>query len=163
MILQEAAGLTRFLSETMNLAYLLHWEGQDRNRRSSWHAARRFVHAAAEETGLPSETVDLVSCCLIMHELPQAATRAIIAEAHRILRPGGTLAIMVRLLVAAHTSVGVPLQLRLGRVDKAGFPLGVHARHAPICVHECVSQLSFGHVEGSGFSLGGMHPCVQYS
>ncbi|CAL8463717.1 g3251 [Coccomyxa elongata] len=54
----------------------------------------RFVHAAAEETGLPSETMDLVSCCLVMHELPGAASRAIIAEAHRVLRPGGTLAIM---------------------------------------------------------------------
>ena len=56
----------------------------------------RFVHAAAEATGLPSETVDLVSCCLVMHELPRAATKNTIAEAHRVLRPGGTFAIMVR-------------------------------------------------------------------
>lgn len=54
------------------------------------------MHAAAEATGLPSETVDLVSCCLVMHELPRAATKNIIAEAHRVLRPGGTFAIMVR-------------------------------------------------------------------
>lgn len=53
------------------------------------------MHAAGEATGLPSETVDLVSCCLVMHELPRAATKNIIAEAHRVLRPGGTFAIMV--------------------------------------------------------------------
>ena len=28
-------------------------------------------HAAAEATGLPGNSVDLVSCCLVMHELPQ--------------------------------------------------------------------------------------------
>ena len=56
----------------------------------------RFFHAAAEDTGLPAAAADLVSCCLVIHELPQAATRALIAEAARILRPGGALCIMVR-------------------------------------------------------------------
>lgn len=60
-----------------------------------WPRLHRFFQAAAEQTGLPSASVDLVSCCLVMHELPQSASRAIIAEAHRILRPGGTIAIMV--------------------------------------------------------------------
>ena len=55
----------------------------------------RFRHAAAERIGLADSSVDLVSMCLVMHELPQHATRAIIAEAFRILRPGGTFAIMV--------------------------------------------------------------------
>ena len=56
----------------------------------------RFKHAAAEGTGLEDGCVDLVSICLVMHELPRDATHAIIAEAFRILRPGGTFAIMVR-------------------------------------------------------------------
>lgn len=55
----------------------------------------RFIHAAAEETGLEAESADLVSICLVMHELPLAATRAIIAEAYRLLRPGGTVSVMV--------------------------------------------------------------------
>lgn len=42
-----------------------------------------FLHAAAEDTGLPSGSVDLVSMCLVAHELPQSATRAILREAHR--------------------------------------------------------------------------------
>ncbi|MEM6450755.1 MAG: class I SAM-dependent methyltransferase [Cyanobacteria bacterium P01_D01_bin.105] len=53
-----------------------------------------WIHAAAEETGLSVESVDLVSVCLVFHELPTAAAHHIIAEAYRILRPSGHLAIM---------------------------------------------------------------------
>ncbi|CAD7697384.1 unnamed protein product [Ostreobium quekettii] len=53
-----------------------------------------YVHAAAERTGLPNACMDLVSICLVLHELPGDATKAVIAEAHRILRPRGILAIM---------------------------------------------------------------------
>ncbi len=55
-----------------------------------------FVHAAAEATGLPAASADLVAACLVAHELPAAATRALIAEALRLLRPQGSIAIMVR-------------------------------------------------------------------
>lgn len=51
-------------------------------------------HAAAEATGLATDSADLVSISLVFHELPASAIRAVIAEAHRILRPGGHLAIM---------------------------------------------------------------------
>jgi ubiquinone/menaquinone biosynthesis C-methylase UbiE len=53
-----------------------------------------WVHAAAEATGLPSASADLVSACLLFHELPQSAAVAILQEARRLLRPGGHLAIM---------------------------------------------------------------------
>ena len=49
----------------------------------------------AERTGLADSSSDLVSICLVMHELPQQASQAIVQEAFRILRPGGTFAIMV--------------------------------------------------------------------
>ncbi|MER3432598.1 MAG: SAM-dependent methyltransferase [Leptolyngbya sp. ERB_1_1] len=51
-------------------------------------------HAAAEATGLPSASYDLVSACLLFHELPQDAAITILQEARRLLRPGGHLAIM---------------------------------------------------------------------
>ncbi|MGB3203208.1 MAG: class I SAM-dependent methyltransferase [Nodosilinea sp.] len=54
----------------------------------TWH------HAAGEATGLPAAAYDLVSACLVFHELPQSAARAMIQEARRLLRPGGHLAIM---------------------------------------------------------------------
>ncbi|MEL6160724.1 MAG: class I SAM-dependent methyltransferase [Cyanobacteria bacterium J06623_5] len=54
----------------------------------------QWLHAAAEETGLPDGSVDLASVCLVFHELPAAAAREVIAEAYRILRPGGHFAVM---------------------------------------------------------------------
>ena len=35
-----------------------------------------------------------MSACLVFHELPAAAAADVIAEAHRVLRPGGVLTIM---------------------------------------------------------------------
>lgn len=58
------------------------------DQQTSW------VHAAAEQTGLPSGSFDLVSIFLMCHELPQAATLEIFQEAKRLLRPQGHLAIM---------------------------------------------------------------------
>jgi len=37
----------------------------------------RFSHAAAESTGLPDASVDLVSMCLMCHELPRYATKQV--------------------------------------------------------------------------------------
>jgi ubiquinone/menaquinone biosynthesis C-methylase UbiE len=54
----------------------------------------RWLHAAAEDTGLPDQSFDLVSAHLLFHELPQSAAKAILREARRLLRPGGYLAIM---------------------------------------------------------------------
>lgn len=54
----------------------------------------KWVHAAAESTHLPSHSFDLVSLCLVFHELPQTAAKQIIQEARRLLRPQGHLAIM---------------------------------------------------------------------
>jgi ubiquinone/menaquinone biosynthesis C-methylase UbiE len=53
-----------------------------------------WVHAAAESTGLPSASYDLVSLFLICHELPQTATHQIFQEAKRLLKPGGHITIM---------------------------------------------------------------------
>ena len=52
---------------------------------------QEWRHAAAEATGLVSGSVDLVSLQFVCHELPQAATRAVLAEAFRLLRPGSVL------------------------------------------------------------------------
>ncbi len=66
-----------------------------RHHKSQKHQANiNWLHAPAESTGLADATFDLVSMCLICHELPQSATRQIFAEAFRLLRPGGHLTIM---------------------------------------------------------------------
>ena len=47
-----------------------------------------WVHGAAEATGLPDQSFDLVSICLVAHELPRTATRQIFQEVRRLLRSG---------------------------------------------------------------------------
>lgn len=64
------------------------YNSQQRNLPIHW------VHAAAESTGLPSGSFDLVSIFLVCHELPQVPTMEIFREARRLLRPNGHLAMM---------------------------------------------------------------------
>jgi len=54
----------------------------------AWH------HGAAEATGLPAAAYDLITLQFVCHELPQSATRAVLAEAARLLRPGGVIALV---------------------------------------------------------------------
>ncbi|MEN9223533.1 MAG: class I SAM-dependent methyltransferase [Thermostichus sp. BF3_bins_97] len=61
---------------------------QEQGRQVQW------IHAAAESSGLESGRYDLVSACLLFHELPQSAARQILTEAHRVLKPGGYFALM---------------------------------------------------------------------
>lgn len=49
------------------------------------------MHARMEDTGLPSGSFDLVAASFVIHECPPSAIRALIAEARRLLRPGGVL------------------------------------------------------------------------
>lgn len=45
-------------------------------------------------TGLPDNSVSLVSICLVLHEMPPDASKKIFEECYRILQPGGCLALM---------------------------------------------------------------------
>ncbi len=49
--------------------------------------------APAEATGYPDDTFDLVTMFILLHEVPQPVAKAIIAEAYRVLEPGGELII----------------------------------------------------------------------
>jgi ubiquinone/menaquinone biosynthesis C-methylase UbiE len=64
------------------------YNSQERNIKINWK------NAAAEATNLPDASFDLVSACLLFHELPQTASKQILSEARRLLRPGGYLTIM---------------------------------------------------------------------
>lgn len=64
------------------------YRGQQHDRNVKW------IHRAAEKTGLGDSTFGLVSACLLFHELPTSAAINIIKESQRLLRPGGYLAIM---------------------------------------------------------------------
>ncbi len=51
--------------------------------------AWRLLQVPAEDTGLPGESFDLVASFILLHELPDAAIRAVFREAFRLLEPGG--------------------------------------------------------------------------
>jgi ubiquinone/menaquinone biosynthesis C-methylase UbiE len=65
-----------------------------RQRTQKLTKALTWKHAGAESTGLPAQSMDLVSAFLMFHELPQRPSRQIFTEARRLLRPGGYFAMM---------------------------------------------------------------------
>lgn len=52
-----------------------------------------WIHANGECTGLPARSFDLVSLAYVLHECPARATKGLMKEAFRLLRPGGTIAV----------------------------------------------------------------------
>lgn len=57
-------------------------------RIAAWH------HAAAEATGLEGGAYDLITLQFVCHELPAEATRGVLREVARLLRPGGVIALV---------------------------------------------------------------------
>jgi ubiquinone/menaquinone biosynthesis C-methylase UbiE len=53
-----------------------------------------WMHASAEHTGLPDNSIDLVTLQFLLHELPSMASQEIFREIYRILKPGGVLGIV---------------------------------------------------------------------
>jgi SAM-dependent methyltransferase len=64
------------------------YNSQQRNVNITWK------HAAAESTGLPNKSFDLISVFLLFHELPQTIAKQVFCEARRLLRSGGYLTLM---------------------------------------------------------------------
>lgn len=57
-------------------------------------ASITYVHANAEAIPVQDRSQDLVSSSYLVHEMPGAATKAFLADAHRALRPGGVIAVV---------------------------------------------------------------------
>lgn len=57
-------------------------------------ASTTFSRANAENTQLPSRSFDLVTVMYAFHEAPSHGRQNILKEAHRLLQPGGTLAVI---------------------------------------------------------------------
>lgn len=101
------------------------------------HAAQayphiKFVQGVSEKTEFPAERFDGVTACFLLHELPPRSVDLTLQECHRILKPGGLLAI----------SEPSPRQLSgslislLWREGFSGFYFGALARlvHEPFVV-----------------------------
>jgi ubiquinone/menaquinone biosynthesis C-methylase UbiE len=70
------------------------------NLQLAHHQAERlakritFSQRLAEATGYASESFDLVTATMLIHEVPMPVLRRVLTEALRILRPGGLLAVL---------------------------------------------------------------------
>lgn len=53
-----------------------------------------FKQALAEDPGFPDNHFDIIHAYILFHELPVAVGHQVIREAHRMLRPGGVLALI---------------------------------------------------------------------
>jgi len=62
-------------------------EEQERKARRTW------AQGLAEQTGCPTDSVDLYVLSFVMHEMPTNAIIDVVQEAARVLKPGGVLAI----------------------------------------------------------------------
>ncbi len=54
----------------------------------------QWVHGNAESTPYPAASFDLVTASLLLHELPPAASKQVLQEAARLLKPGGLILIL---------------------------------------------------------------------
>lgn len=52
-----------------------------------------YIHRDMEDTRFFSNSVDLVTMSFVLHELPKDAAKRVLTECHRILKPGGILAV----------------------------------------------------------------------
>lgn len=57
-------------------------------------ASTSYVHANAEAMPVDDQSQDMVASSYLVHELPAHGTHGFLREAHRVLKPGGVLAIV---------------------------------------------------------------------
>lgn len=58
------------------------------------HEKIAYHHTMAEDLPFPADSYDIVSISFLLHEIPTKTSEEVIAEAYRVLRPGGTLSIV---------------------------------------------------------------------
>jgi len=66
----------------------------DSVKKGLYSRRAKYANGNAESTNFPNETFDLVTIFYAFHEAPSKGRSQILREARRVLRPGGTLAVI---------------------------------------------------------------------
>ena len=101
-ILDVAMGTGRFLGQLHACLPDARLHGLDLSPAYVDHARRALAHVPsltllcenAETMSLPDASLHAASCIFTFHELPLGARRRVVAEVHRMLRPGGVFALV---------------------------------------------------------------------
>lgn len=83
----EFLGMGEFQRKVLGLKNFL-------SGRTSLEAGYQYVQGNAEKTGLPGKSFDLVTIMYAFHEAPKMGRYMMLREARRLLKPGGTLALI---------------------------------------------------------------------
>lgn len=92
----EMISMANFLSKHLSFVkpLLLRFSSSIQNTVVCPPCSTSFTRANAEDTELPSRSFDLVTVMYAFHEAPNKGRHNILKEAHRLLQPGGTLAVI---------------------------------------------------------------------
>lgn len=90
----EMISMATFLSNHLSIVRPSFTRSGDRARGKACPTPTLFSQANAENTQLPSRSFDLVTIMYAFHEAPKQGREKILKEAHRLLQPGGTLAVI---------------------------------------------------------------------
>ena len=139
-LLDVACGTGRFLREVKANYPRLHVTGLDLSPHYLTVARRvlerwsrvRFVEGAAEAMPFADAEFDIITCIYLFHELPPRIRRAVVAEARRVLRPGGTLIFVDSLQTGDEPDYDATLDL---------FPVAFHEPYYASYLREDLDRL----------------------
>jgi ubiquinone/menaquinone biosynthesis C-methylase UbiE len=139
-LLDVACGTGRFLREVKANYPRLHVTGLDLSPHYLTVARRvlerwsrvRFVEGAAEAMPFADAEFDIITCVYLFHELPPRIRRAVVAEARRVLRPGGTLIFVDSLQTGDEPDYDATLDL---------FPVAFHEPYYASYLREDLDRL----------------------
>jgi SAM-dependent methyltransferase len=115
----------------------------------------RLILAAAEETGLPDASFDLVTSYILLHELPAGAVAGVFCEAFRVAKPGAD---MVMSDVTRYAAMD---KLAVYRADALATNGGEPwwRQSASLDLKEIAEAAGFVDVKSEGMN-GGLYPWV---
>jgi ubiquinone/menaquinone biosynthesis C-methylase UbiE len=109
----EMISMAQFLSQHSSVAMRLAHSFTRQYKTMTCPRATSFTEGNAENMLFPGRSFDLVTIMYAFHEAPKEGHDRILREAHRLLEPGGTLAV-----------IDICTDYTLSKAMLAGGPLG---------------------------------------